>query len=90
MIRHGGDSANSTNSTNSIYKEYEEYIQRVRRVYTKRMKSTHGTMSTYEEYEECVIISINRRMEPPGKTCSGRFFRLPLNRSFTENEKVEK
>jgi hypothetical protein len=29
-------------------------------------------------------------LEPPGKTCSGRFFRLPLNRSFTENEKVEK
>jgi hypothetical protein len=28
--------------------------------------------------------------EPLGKTCSGRFFRLPLNRSFTENEKVEK
>jgi hypothetical protein len=26
----------------------------------------------------------------PGKTCAGRFFRLPLNRSFTENEKVEK
>ncbi len=27
----------------------------------------------------------NPYQEPPGKTWSGRFFRLPLNRSFVEN-----
>jgi hypothetical protein len=38
----------------------------------------------------CAFVVHLFAQEPPGKTCSGRFFRLPLNRSFTENEKLEK
>jgi hypothetical protein len=58
---------------------------------TRRQRRSREQLSLEQRHKDSQpLFEIVLELEPPGKTCPGRFFRLPLNRSFTENEKVEK
>jgi hypothetical protein len=70
-----------------LRQELEEFLQ----LLNERLFRLTGKRCGWWPNFSYSVTATGSLQEPPGKTCSGRFFRLPLNnRSFTENEKVEK